>query len=133
SQTFIPMMEKLKWLGYMKPVADAGFESEENYNYCEGNGQMAFIKPSNHDRAKTKKYRTDISKRENMPYDAESDSYICHAGHLIQASYEKKTKSKAGYPIMTTVYSCTECSGCPHKEKCIKGSSKVPLEERSKN
>jgi transposase len=134
SQTFIPMMKKLKWLGYTKPVADAGFESEENYTYCEENGQLAFIKPSNHDKAQTRKYRTDISKRENMPYDAESDSYICHAGHRIQTAYEKKTKSKAGYPIVTTVYSCTECSECPHKEKCIKkGSRKIPLEERSKN
>ena len=68
-----------------------------------------------------------------MPYDAQSNSYICHAGHSIQASYEKKTRSKAGYPIVTTVYSCTTCAGCPHKEKCIKGISKTPLEERSKN
>jgi transposase len=133
SQTFIPMMEKLKWLNYLKPVADAGFESEENYTYCEENGQMAFIKPANHDNAKTKKYRTDIGKRENMPYEAVSDSYICHMGHRIQAAYEKKTKSKAGYPIVTTVYSCTECNGCPHKERCIKGNSKIPLEERNKN
>ena len=133
SRTFIPMMEKLKWLGYQKPVADAGFESEENYTYCEANGQIAFIKPSNHDQAKTKKYRSDIGKRENMPYDPEGDNYLCHAGHKIHAAYEKKTKSKAGYPIVTTVYSCTECGGCPHKAKCIKGSSKIPLEERSKN
>jgi len=134
SQTLIPMLEKLKWLGYTKPVADAGFESEENYTYCEEHGQLAFIKPSNHDKAQTTKYRTDIGKRENMPYDKENDSYICYAGHRIQASYEKKTKSTAGYPIVTTVYACTECSGCPHKEKCIKkGNSKVPLEERSKN
>ena len=133
SLTLIPMLEKLKWLGYAKPVADAGFESEENYAYCEENGQLAFIKPSNHDRLKTKKYRTDISKRENMPYDAESDGYICYAGHRIEAAYEKKTKSKSGYSIVTTVYACTECSGCPHKDKCIKkGNSKVPMDERSK-
>ena len=69
NQTFIPIMEKLKWLGYQKPVADAGFESEENYTYCEANGQIAFIKPANHEQAKTKKYRSDIGKRENMPYD----------------------------------------------------------------
>jgi transposase len=133
SQTFIPMMEKLKHRGYTKPVADAGYESEENYTYCEENGQTAFIKPMNHENMKTKKYKTDIGKRENMPYEAESDSYICKAGKKIQASYEKKTKSTAGYPIVTTVYSCTECEGCPHKEKCIKGTSKKPLEERSKN
>ncbi len=133
SRTFIPLMEKLLPLGYTKPVADAGFESEENYTWCEENGQMAFIKPANYDRAKTRKYQSDIGRRENMPYDAENDAYICYVGHQIKAAYERKTKSKAGYPIVTTVYSCTECDGCPHKERCIKGASKIPIEQRSKN
>lgn len=131
--TFIPIMEKLHSLGYTRPVADAGFESEENYTWCEENGQLAFIKPVNHDQAKTKKYKSDIGKRENMLYDAENDAYICQAGHPIRVAYEKKAKSKAGYPIVTTVYSCNHCDGCPHKSKCIKGASKTPLEERSKN
>jgi len=131
--TFIPMMKKLHSLGYTKPVADAGFESEENYTWCEENGQMAFIKPANHDQSKTKKYQSDIGKRENMPYDAENDAYICHAGHKIQAAYEKNTKSQTGYPIVTTVYSCARCDGCLYKAKCIKGASKKPLETRSKN
>lgn len=133
TSTFIPMMEKLRPLGYKKPVADAGFESEENYTWCEENGQLAFIKPLNHEQAKTKKYKSDIGKRENMPYDAENDAYICHEGHLIQAAYEKKSKSKAGYPLVTTIYSCAHCDGCPHKAKCIKGASKTPMQERSKN
>jgi hypothetical protein len=120
-------------LGYTEPVADAGFESEENYTWCEENGQIAFIKPANHDRAKARKYRSDIGKRENMPYDPESDAYICYAGNKIQAAYEKKAKTKSGYPTVTTVYSCAHCAGCPHKAKCIKGSSKIPLEKRSKN
>ena len=133
SGTFIPMMEKLKPLGYAKPVADAGYESEENYTYCEKNHLTAFIKPSNHDRAKTKKYRSDIGKRENMPYDAERDCYICHMGHPIQADGEKQSRSKAGFPVVTTVYTCARCDGCPHKTKCIKGSSQTPLQERSKH
>jgi transposase len=133
TSTFIPMMEKLHPLGYTRPVADAGFESEENYSWCEENGQIAFIKPANHDQAKTKKYKSDIGKRENMPYDAEDDAYICHAGHKIRAAYERKTKSKTGYPLVTTVYSCDHCDGCPHKVKCIKGTSKTPMGERSKN
>jgi hypothetical protein len=68
-----------------------------------------------------------------MLYDAESDAYICYAGNKIQAAYEKKAKTKSGYPTVTTVYSCARCAGCPYKAKCIKGSSKIPLEKRSKN
>ncbi|WP_040293734.1 IS1182 family transposase [Acetonema longum] len=133
SQTLIPILKELKPLGYTKPVADAGFESEENYTWCEENGQTAFIKPANYEQAKTKTYKSDIGKRENMLYDAASDSYRCHQGHPIRAAYEKKTKSKSGYTIITTVYTCIECAGCPHKAQCIKGTSKTPLEDRNKN
>jgi len=133
SQTFIPILKTLQGLGYTKPVADAGFESEENYTWCEENGQTAFIKPANHDKAKTRKYKSDIGRRENMPYDEKRDSYRCYRGHAIQAAYEKKTRSKAGYAIVTTVYTCIECAGCPYKAQCIKGKSKTPIEERNKN
>lgn len=130
---FIPMMERLKALGYTVPVADAGFESEENYTYCELNSLTAYIKPANHDQAKTKKYKSDIGKRENMAYDEASDSYTCHAGHKIVAVEEKTAKSKSGYPVVKTIYSCAHCDGCQHKERCLKGNSKQPLEKRSKN
>jgi transposase len=133
SQTFIPMAEKLKGFGYSKPVGDAGFESEENYSWCEENGQIAFIKPANYEKAKTRKYKSDIGKRENMPYDKQSDSYQCFMGHPIRASYEKKSRTKSGYTVTTTVYTCQECASCSQKAKCIKGVSKTPLEERSKN
>jgi len=133
SQTLIPMLKNLQGLGYTKPVADAGFESEENYTWCEENGQTAFIKPATYESSKTRKYKSDIGRRENMSYDTESDSYLCYMAHPIKAAHEKKTKSKAGYAIVTTVYTCTECAGCQHKAQCIKGASKKPLEERSKN
>ena len=131
SQTLIPFVEKFGRC-YINITGDAGFESEENYTHLEKNGQLAFIKPSNYEQSKTRKYRNDIGRRENMHYDAEMDSYICHIGRRLNVAYERKTKSKAGYPILTTVYECESCEGCPHKEKCIKPGGKQPLEERTK-
>lgn len=46
--TFIPMMEKLKENLPKKIeniIADAGYESEENYVYIEENSQNVYIKP----------------------------------------------------------------------------------------
>ena len=131
SKTLIPFMEKFG-NGYSKITGDAGFESEENYTYLEENGQLAFIKPSNYEQAKTKKYKNDIGRRENMIYDIATDSYCCHYGRRLYVSQERKTKSKAGYPIKTTIYGCESCDGCPHKEKCIKPGGKQPIEERTK-
>jgi len=132
SKTLIPFLHRYGE-GYTNITADAGFESEENYTHLEKNGQLAFIKPSNYEQAKTRKYRSDIGRRENMPYEADTDSYICHMGRRLNLVYEKKTKSTAGYPIVTTVYECESCDGCPHKEKCIKPGSKQPMEERTKH
>jgi transposase len=131
SKTLIPYLEKFGY-EYKKIVADAGLESEENYTYLETHEQLAFIKPSNYEHSKTKKYKSDIGRRENMPYNAENDNYLCHMGRRLWALYEKKTKSTAGFPIITTVYECENCAGCPLKLKCIKPGGKQPIEERTK-
>jgi len=132
SQTLLPFLERIKRLRYKEIVADAGYESEENYAYLEENGQLAFIKPSNYEQAKTRKYKSDIGRRENMPYDEASDAYTCTMGYPICPAYTRKTRSKAGYLIETTIYECPHCEGCSAKERCIRPGGSKPIEERSK-
>ncbi|MCI6316568.1 MAG: hypothetical protein MR877_05315 [Spirochaetia bacterium] len=43
---FIKDMEEHLSFHYRDIVADAGYESEENYLFLEGNGQTAYIKPN---------------------------------------------------------------------------------------
>ena len=137
-QTLIPFMKQLKatYEGHRikKVVVDSGYESEENYCWFENNPETElFVKPSNHEIRKTKKYRTDISRRENMAYDPDTDTYTCAGGKQIRASYEKHSKSASGLDLTTTVYECADCDGCPLKEKCIRACGcKKPLEERHK-
>lgn len=131
-KTLIPFMESIRRFRYQNITGDAGFESEENYTYLEENGQLAFIKPSNYEQSKTRKYKSDIGRRENMGYDEQNDRYMCSMGYSLVNIGVKKTKSAAGYPIETTIYECADCAGCPHKEKCIRSGGKKPLEERSK-
>ena len=137
-QTLIPFMKQLKndYEGYdiKKVVVDSGYESEENYCWFEEDPVTElFVKLSNHEAKKAKKYRTDISRRENMDYDSDADTYTCAGGKLIRASYEKHSKSASGLDLTTTVYECSDCDGCPLKEKCIRScGSKKPLEERHK-
>jgi transposase len=133
SGTLIPFMKRLeKSIRYKNVVTDAGYESEENYSFLEAAGYSAFIKPSNYETSKTKKYRTDIGLRENMPYDEDADNYICHMGYPLENVGIKRGKSKSGYPIETTVYECKNCMGCPCKERCIKPGGKLSIAERSK-
>ena len=133
--TLIPFTKYLKRYDKIKQIcADSGYESEENYCYFEELKDIAlFVKPSNHEQRKTKKYRTDISRRENMAYNAETDTYTCANGKAITFDAIKKTTSQNGFKIETSVYSCKDCAGCPMKAKCIRAcGSKKPLEERNK-
>lgn len=131
---FLKDMEEHLGFKYKKITADSGYESEENYLFIEENQQLAFIKPSNYEISKTKKYKTDISRRENMEYDAEQDIYICKNQKQLKAIGTKRSKSKTGYVSEKTCYSCEDCKGCPYKTSCIKGNnSKIPMEERCKH
>ena len=51
----------------------------------------------------------------------------------MTVQYEKKGKTATGYRRTTTVYKCSDCSGCPYKTECIKGNNcKTPMEKRNK-
>ena len=56
-------------------MADAGYESEENYLYLREKGQTSYIKPNNYEVSKKRKWKQDIGRRENMTYLATEDVY----------------------------------------------------------
>ena len=132
--TLIPFAEYLKHYEIRRICVDSGYESEENYCWFEENSSIKlYVKPSNHEQKKTKKYRTDISRRENMAYDAGTDTYTCAKGKSITFDGIRKTRSQNGFEMETSVYSCKDCTGCSLKEKCIRArGSRKPLEERNK-
>lgn len=134
--TLIPFLkdaeEHLKFK-YKNITADAGYESEENYLFLEANGQISYIKPANYEISKTRKYRNDIGRMENMEYDSESDVYICQNGRKLSADYIRRKKGKTGYVSEKTIYKCEDCNGCPYKRDCIRGNNcNTPPEERTK-
>ena len=136
TMTLIPFLKGLEAsLGHRYPVvvADAGYESEENYSFLEDRKMTAMIKPANYEISRTRKYKKDISRKENMPYDPEGDFYTCMSGSLLKACGTKKRKTASGYLREETIYRCDDCLGCPHKSECIKGKNwKIPEEERFK-
>jgi len=131
---FLKSMERHLTYKYEKIVADAGYESEENYVYLEGNGQLSFIKPANYEISKTRKYQNDIGRIENMEYNEAGDYYICRNNKKLTVSKEIKKRSRTGYESEKTIYTCEDCSNCPYKSSCIKGHNcKTPIEDRVKN
>lgn len=121
--TFIPFMKMLEEKLPQKHenlVADAGYESEENYMHLATTGQVPYIKPSSYETLRKRSFRNNIGRRENMIYDPEYDEYICHNQNRLSHIYNTTRKSKSGYISETKIYECKNCEGCPHKTKCTK-------------
>ena len=122
TSTLIPFFKDIELylpFKYQEIIADAGYESEENYLFLEENVQLAYIKPQNYEISKTRKYRKDIGRMENMDYDEEKDCYYYKNGQILTAQYEKREKTASGYRRTVTVYQSNGCLGCPFKRECI--------------
>ena len=104
---------------YKNITADAGYESEENYLFLEANNQIAFIKPANYEISKTRKYKNDIGKIENMEYDKISDFYTCKNNRKLTVSHIRHNKTKTGYVSEKTIYTCENCSDCNSNLKIV--------------
>jgi len=132
--TLKPFLENLKQqlpMKYENIIADAGYESEENYNYLETETQNSFIKPSNYEISRKGSFKKKINLRENMKYDADMDEYICHNDKRLKYISDTKRKSKSGYESKIKIYECESCEQCSFKEKCTKakGNRKLSVAE----
>ena len=128
--TLIPFLDKLEKdlpEKFENVIADAGYESEENYMYLSKHNQKSYIKPQNYEKSKSKKFKEDISKRENMAYNIEEDYYICAYGKKLVPVSSKFKTSKSGYNSIVTIYESESCDKCPYKNKCTKAKGNKRL------
>lgn len=141
--TLIPFLDKLSEKlpqKFSNVVADAGYESEENYIYLQNNNQNSYIKPQVYEGMKKKSFRSTIGKRENMGYDEINDEYTCFNDVKLKPVGIKTRTSKSGYKSEITIYESDNCDGCEHKPRCTKAKgnrqlqvSKIFLEKRLKS
>jgi transposase len=124
--TLIPFLDRIK-TGTRKIIkniiADAGYESEENYVYLKENKQTAYIKPQNYEISKKRAYKKDKFKVEHLEYNKEQDCFVCPENRELKYVYTSQTESCNGYKIAKKVYQNESCEGCPHYGKCHKSKN----------
>lgn len=135
--TLIPMIERLKENfprnKFDNIVCDAGYESEENYEYLDRNEYGTYIKPTNYESQKKRSYKKLIGRRENMQYDAEKDEYICAKGRRLKPIMTKTdTKRRSKYARTLTVYQCENCNRCGLKKQCKRSKREKRIEVSKK-
>ena len=124
--TLIPFLNRIRKHTNRKfenIIADAGYESSENYLYLEENEQNCFIKPQNYEISKKRSYKANPYTAENMEYNAKRDEYTCPNGRKLKFRRESTKTTENGYTISTKYYSNDKCGRCPHRDKCHKSKN----------
>lgn len=120
----IPHLEKVKeLLGNKMPkniVADAGYGSEENYEYIKENNLGNYVKYNTFHKEETRKYKNDIYKSANFKYNEKEDTFLCPTGREMEFLNERSERTENGYTNKLRYYKCSSCSGCSEKELCTK-------------
>lgn len=123
TKTLIAHLEQHKNLYKSLPevqVTDAGYGSEENYQYLHKQGIEAYIKPTDFDRKQKRSWQPNPFATEYLDYNAAKDEYICPAGKPMKRIGGYRKKEKGGFIKNYAVYQAKGCSNCPLKDACHK-------------
>ena len=121
TKTMIPHLKHLeKRLGRLPEniVADAGYGSEENYEYLEEKNLGSYVKYNKFHWEKKKKNRENPYLTDNLPYIAETDRFVCRNGKQLLHIGNRKYVTEAGYETRRDYYRCEDCTGCPYATEC---------------
>jgi transposase len=101
-------------------VADAGYGSQENYDFLEENKIENYVKYNWFHKEQKKKFKTDISRVNNLYYNKKEDYFVCPIGQKMYLKSEYKRTTENGYEQQISVYEAQNCKGCPLRGSCHK-------------
>jgi hypothetical protein len=113
-------------------VADAGYGSDENYEYMQSNDIEAYVKYNYFHKEQDAKWKEDPSKVENLHYNEEKDVYYCPMGQPMTMIEENERVSSNGFKQLTNIYQAVNCKGCPIRGRCFKGLGNRRIEVNQK-
>jgi hypothetical protein len=123
--TLKPHLESYEYTYELLPeelTADAGYGSEENFEYLEQEGITGYVKYNTFDKEqqtyKGKKKANAGFAKENLYYNQHEDFYVCPMGQRMEKVGQHITKTKSGYQQVSTLYQAQNCTGCPLRGTC---------------
>lgn len=100
-------------------TTDAGYGSEENYEWLKKKGITAYVKHNQFDRKQNKTIRNKTPySTDNLSYDSQLDRYTCPIGHPMENIGTGQKTTATGYKQTITKYRTGQCEGCPLQEGC---------------
>lgn len=128
TRCLIPHLESFRETNLPMPkriVADAGYGSEENYQYLveddDDKPKAEFVIPyGTYIKEQKRSFKNNRFNAKNWEYDEEDDLFICPNGRKVQFKKYQQKKNKSGFVQDFKIYECEDCSDCPLKKLCTK-------------
>jgi transposase len=123
TRTLIPHLEEHIRNYGQKPnnvTADAGYGSEQNYQWLGKKRITAYVKHNEFDRDQRHKKR-DKNKpyaADQFSYNPDTNRYKCPAGKGMKKIGERIKLNQSGYGQTLTRYQSKNCGGCPLRDQC---------------
>jgi hypothetical protein len=102
-------------------TTDAGYGSQENYTWLEGNNVEAFVKYGSFQQDQHSNKIDEPGKIENLFYNKELDCFYCPMGRLMKRIDSYKTTTDNGFEQEYVSYQVRNCENCPLRGVCFKG------------
>ena len=110
-------------------TADAGYGSEQNYQWLEKKRITAYVKHNQFDRQQHKKTRDKKPfSSDKFLYDGSSDTYTCPSGKEMKNSGSYEKTNRTGFKQTLTKYRTNKCKDCPMKIECNPNYSEKIIE-----
>ena len=110
-------------------IADAGYGSEENYEYLKRESIQGIIKYNTYEKEQ-KKVRREKKPfiAEKLHYNKEKNYYVCPMGQKMHSIGKTEEKNESGYIQQKEKYRAENCSGCSLRSACYKGRGNRVIE-----
>src|ERR1700744_4784559 len=126
TRTMIPHLQEHIGKYARKPntvTADAGYGSEQNYQWLENKRITAYVKHNQFDR--NQRHKKDNKKKlytaDQFVYNPVTNRYSCPAGKGMKKIKERIKPNHSGYKQTLTRYQSKNCAGCPLRGQCNPG------------
>lgn len=107
-------------------VADAGYGSDENYQFLQSRDIEAYIKYNTFD--KEQKEGVKAFSNDSLHYNEILDCLYCPMGQRMDRIREKIRKTTSGYVQNIRQYQAKNCHGCPMRGVCHTGKGNRTVE-----
>jgi len=101
-------------------TADAGYGSEQNYQFLAEHYVKAFVKDNYFDKDQHDKGKKNPFSADKLYYDEETDCYYCPMGQPMKRIRSSVKINNDGFRQTYVYYQAQNCQGCPLRGMCHK-------------